>query len=217
MTHKNFILVVDDSKQILSSFQAALEEDDFEFAAADSIAEGKRILVQREPTLIISQLYDSCGEKIGLQLLQELKKHQRFESIPVALVAESLDSEIIDQAGNAGAAGMIPWPISTEAIRNRLSSFLTNNSDQDPESASQKQQIALEATAGTTGTKASRTISPEAEEKFMIAQKLLAKVLHRLKTSNLLETTEKENIPRIILEITNSICSLESETTQRKE
>lgn len=44
------------------------------------------------------------------------------------------------------------------------------------------------------------------DEHFQFAQKLLAQVLHNLKTSNLLEVAEREDVPRIVAEMARKVC-----------
>ncbi len=53
--------------------------------------------------------------------------------------------------------------------------------------------------------------SGEAHENLLFAQRILATILHNLKTSDLLQVVEKEDVSRIVYEMTKSVCGIRDE------
>lgn len=49
-------------------------------------------------------------------------------------------------------------------------------------------------------------------EKLLYAQQLLAKVLHNLRTSALLDVADMEDVPRIVLQMTRTVCGIREES-----
>ncbi len=208
-----FILFVDNQGLLKGIADATVDESlPLRHAVVDGIAAAKRKLMQDLPLLIVSMVSFIGDDSAGFTFCDEIRQHSSFSDIPVILVADSLTDELIRRGTECGAKGVVTWPVSAEALRRRIRSLL-------PE-ALQHQSAVLPQTArpgaprcagvGSAGaaSKAPAFQAPpsEMDEKLKSAQMLLARVLHNLKTSDLLQVVELEDVPRVVYEMCRSVC-----------
>ena len=222
-----YVLVIDESSAVVPVIELAVSEAGINVARADNPQAARRRIMIEAPRLILIHSQIGEDEEAGLKFCKGLKEHPTFAAIPVFILSKKVDDQLVATALQAGAKAMIPWPLEEEALRTRLVPVLpelTARSRQPQPSqrpAATKQRSAeasheiefdgddeTEPESGKVGESSkSPTLSGEAAEKFKLAQQLMAQALHTLKTSNLLEVVDKEDLPGVILEITRNICA----------
>ena len=214
------ILVIDNQNSVEPVVELALEDSGLALVRVNDGPAAKRRIVQDVPALIICNGALSGDADFGFRFCQELSGHGSFSQIPVMLLCERIDGAAIERATASGARGMIPWPIEAEALRMRLAPALPQlrNSAERSNSARSSTGRSDPTTkdSAVESKKASRPSErltrpepepqlPDSDSKFKLAQQLLAKVLHSLKTSNLLEVIEDDEVPSALLEITKKV------------
>jgi len=201
-----YVLVVDDLGRVESSLAKVLAGTSLSIESFTSPLDAKRRLIVSEPRLIVSLTsFQNFGDG-GFRLAEEISAHTELANIPVMLVAEHLTEDVIAHASRSGARSLMPWPVSIDSFKNRLKPFLAD--ELAPKAAvSPTEETAIGPEAGT--------IEPtKPVEKIQLAQQLLAKVLHNLKTSALLEVVDAEDVPRVVFEITRAVCGAPEQKTE---
>ena len=204
------ILVVDDKASIEPIIDRAMQESvragALKVVGVESPALAKRRMVAESPDLIFARVRLGMEDDAGIKFCIELKGHETLSSIPVVLVADTVTDELIRSSNEVGAKGLIPWPFGVEPLRHRILALLPmlETVPSAPVSAPKKAPSAKD-------TSVQVSVSPEMESKLKIAQGLLAKVLHALKTSDLLQVVEAEDVPSVVYEMTRKVCGMESE------
>jgi len=221
-----YVLVIEDKARIEPLLLRVVSDTFLSVVTIATIAAAKRKLVESQPVLIAADVNISGEIGGGFKLARELSEHQSLASIPLFLFSDKLNEEVIREATSSGAKALIPWPISQEALKQRLSSYIavptsesakdenegeTINSEVKRAASSPAELVSAEKSSQTTGA-----ISPVpnataevdvAAKKLQLAQQILAKVLHNLKTSALLDVVDLEDVPQVVAEITKAVCS----------
>ncbi len=159
-----------------------------------SVPDAKRRLVSEPPAVVLFAM-DAVAE--AFNFASGLRDHPVLCAIPVIVCAAIVDAALTEQGKASGAAAVVPP--DAEALKRALAEFIPELRDPVVEPA-ESRVSAPEALVTPSVPAASR------EELFQIAQKLLAQVLHNLKTSNLLDVASTEDVPRIVSEITRKVC-----------
>ena len=216
------ILIVDDKDRVADRVRMALGEMPLSVHTVTDARAAKQLLVQSEISLIMIDVSLGDDERAGITLCRQLREHERFADIPVILLSDSLGDELIQLASDSGAQGLVGWPFPLESIKKRLLSLLSQKATSTPLMSDQitpakavaspkpaaGQALAAAAVAGGAAAPAQ---AASVEDKLKHAQHLLAMVLHNLKTSNLLDLVELEDIPDIVLKLTRTVCGEHSE------
>lgn len=216
----SYILVIDNQNSVEPVVELALEDSGLALVRVGDGQAAKRRIVQDVPALIICNGALAGDADFGFRFCQELSGHGSFSQIPVMLLCERIDGAAIERATASGARGMIPWPIDADALRMRLAPALPQLRDQKntarSSSGRSEQGESIAKDSAVDSKKANRPSErltrpepepqlPDSDSKFKLAQQLLAKVLHSLKTSNLLEVIEDDEVPSALLEITKKV------------
>ena len=206
------ILVVDDKASIEPIIDRAMQEQVragmLKVVGVESPVLAKRRMVAETPDLIFARVRIGMEDDAGIKFCTELKGHEALSSVPVVLVADTVTDELIRSSNEVGATGLIPWPFGVEPLRHRILALLPlletvpSASVSTPKKPSTIKDSIVPA-----------SVTPEMESKLKSAQGLLAKVLHALKTSDLLQVVEAEDVPRVVFEMTRKVCGMESERT----
>ena len=129
------------------------------------------------------------------------------------MYAEGVNQKLIRQATECGAKGLLSWPATVTAIQARVEPFLSQDlSINEPKKIPASQTTAPKpAPAAPKKKQASAVVPASEEEKLLMAQRLLAQVLHNVKTSDLLGIVEADEVPRVVFEMTRSVCGMNDE------
>ncbi|MCL5433074.1 MAG: response regulator [Patescibacteria group bacterium] len=99
------ILIVDDDDAILTIFSTALKKNNFEVITAKDGASGLETAKSQKPDLIL--LDQILPDIKGNDLLPKLKEDQATGSIPVAMLSNFGQKEIVEEAIKQGAVDYI--------------------------------------------------------------------------------------------------------------
>jgi DNA-binding response OmpR family regulator len=204
------VFVIDGEENILRPVEEATSDVELSVLGFAELVTAKRRLLQETPALIICNVTVEGDEEAGFRLCEELQGHSLYKGIPVLLVAEHLTDEAIRQASASGARGLMPAPLQVSSLRARIAAIVPlrpRPPKPDEESVPTKEDIPAEESASEDG---------DMERNFHVAQNLLAKVLHNLKTSDLLKIAEEEDVPRVVFEITRSVCGIRGASAETK-
>jgi DNA-binding response OmpR family regulator len=213
-----FILAVDDKKRLKEVIEEALPGYDVKVVQVADAASAKRTLIQAVPCVIIC--FVSLGEdsQAGLRLCQDLRAHAELSKVPLMLASEELSPELLQASSESGASGLLAWPTSVEMLERRISAILPpdlrpkQGEKEKLRETDKKQAVATKPAPQQQPSLSSKTDEDE-QQKLTLAQQLLAKVLHGLKTSDLLSVADIEDVPRIVFEMTRSVCGISSESS----
>lgn len=121
---KNTILIVDDvelNRDVLSIMFSQSHEIEF----AESGPEALDILRKKKDDICAILLDYVMPEMDGLAFLEEAIKEGLVESIPVFLIAASLEHDVVHRAYSLGVADYIQRPISPYIAQRRIKTLLT--------------------------------------------------------------------------------------------
>jgi CheY-like chemotaxis protein len=197
----------------------ALSRPDTMIQAIPDLVSARRKLVQAIPTLVICPASVPSEQEGGLRFCRELHAHPTYAEVPVILYAENLSEDSIRRAMQAGAKGILQIPFTAATLQHRVKGIV-------PALIASGDLPAPPYTRmPDTQTIDRRPVSPPGEaaapdefaEKMRLAQTLLAKVLHNLKTSDLLRLAEREDVPRVVYEMARSVCGVTSDAPAEKK
>ena len=203
---ENLVLLVEDQNRIEPVLQKLFKGSSVRLVTHSDLLSAKRSLLQETPQLVIAVVALQKDTMAGFRFARELSGHEQFSQIPLVLIADELSEDVIREATTVGAKALIPWPVGVESLRNRFKAYL-------PGLAGEAEKIAPAQISAPTRAEKIKHEAPAASssaEKIHLAQQLLAKVLHNLKTSDLLEVVDLEDVPRVVSEITRSLCGVQT-------
>lgn len=117
------ILLVDDRPANLEALQALLEQDDREFFLANSGAEGLKLAMQVQPTLILLDV--QMPEMDGFEVAEFLSSNKKTEFIPIIFVtAIDYDKKYQVKGLEQGAVDFLFKPLDPVITRNKVNSVL---------------------------------------------------------------------------------------------
>ena len=192
-----FLLVVDDQDRVQPIVEAAIGKARASVVGVKDYVQAKRRMVQGVPDLVLGMVSTGGNPKSGLAFCKEMQEHARFREVPVILITNNLTEDVIRGASESGAKGLLSWPVSVSILKNRIVALV-------PEL---DKTAAVPSKSVTAPRAMAKTQAAAADPKLQLAQHLLAKVLHNLKTSALLDIVELEEVPRVVAEITRSVCA----------
>lgn len=99
------ILLVDDDEAITTVFSTALSKEGFETAHASTGKEGLDKVRSEMPDLVL--LDQVLPDMQGNEVLAEIKKDEKTKGIPVVILSNFSQEELVKQAINEGAADYI--------------------------------------------------------------------------------------------------------------
>ena len=115
--HKHTILVVDDSKAIVS-LNVGLLSDEFTVATAYSGEEAIELFMKIKPTVILLDV-----EMPGIDGIEVCRRIQKLDDglyTPIIFVTSRGDSNTIAEALNAGGEGYMTKPYSAQELKARI-------------------------------------------------------------------------------------------------
>jgi hypothetical protein len=159
---------------------------DVKITNTHSIIEAKRILVAEVPEFIFLEAANVQELEQAKIFFHELSEHPSFRLIKRAIFSEKHEPP---HYGNVDYSFSLP--INEAEVRKALNPAQSLNLGSD-----------------------TSVESLELSKKLEQVQLILAKVLHSLKTSDLLRLASPDDIPRIVAQMTKKICGLDTEATE---
>ena len=199
-----YILVIDAKDEIKALVDDALSGVNAKVLVSKDVNSAKRKLVQAVPCIILSVVNIDGDSKAGINLCHQLREHSEFSKIPLVLFSDSINDEILQQARVEGAKAVVPFSVLSTELRKFLNSLLPNIVPKPAEVKQVNKSTQSQITSG------SNVADLETQEKIEIAQRLMAKVLHNLKTSDLLQVVDKDEVAQVVYEMTRSVCGISS-------
>ncbi len=213
----SFFIVIDPAGEVSQVVERAAAG--IAVVSVSSVAAAKRKLIEAAPLLLISRATFSDDPDGGYRLGRELQSHAALSGIPLLLVESDIDEASLRKATECGAKALIPWPVSAESLQVRLSSLLPSIKfaevkaeaarSEPPKVADAPAAKSSEQPSPGQGAVAARPVVQS--EKLQLAQQLLARVLHSLRTSDLLEVADLEDVPAIVFQMTRTVCGMKDE------
>lgn len=99
------ILIVDDDEAILTVFATALKKEGFETVSSTTGKDGLEKARTELPDLVL--LDQVLPDIEGNEVLSELKKDEKTKAIPVVILSNFSQEELVKQAINEGASDYI--------------------------------------------------------------------------------------------------------------
>ena len=250
----HLVLILDDRGRLGPLVDEALSGAAVEVRTVTNSQEAKTVLLTEEPSVFLCNVTLEGDDKAGFSLCQQLRAHERFSELPVILVGDALDEDVIRGANESGVQGIVCWPIDCDILRSSLLPYLggelpvaseqpveilstepvveghyvdeddsLDDFDHEIEIEIDEEDEDEEEEEVVAGGQSGAPISPEEafgeevvtiEAKLKKAQHLLAMVLHNLKTSNLLDVVDLEDVPGIVLQMARNVCGEAKEEPQ---
>ncbi len=203
----NFVLLVDDQGQVEPVLERILKGTEVSISSFTEISAAKRSLIEAAPLLSLALVSFQNDPEGGYRLAREVADDRDLSRISLGLFTDELSEEVIRKASESGAKALIPWPLGVEALKARLKPFLSEQLETG------KFPAATQGRAASVGAQAPQMgimgkSGAVQTDKIQLAQHLLAKALHNLKTSDLLEVIDLEDVPRVVSEITRAVCGV---------
>ena len=121
-------LIVDDSSVMRKIVERSLRQAGVEslvVAEAGSGVEGLEVLKSRQVDLILSDINMPAMD--GLEFVRQLRNQRLAEGIPVVMITTESSEEHVKQAIEAGAMGYIRKPFTTDQVKQKVLSLLTQD------------------------------------------------------------------------------------------
>lgn len=124
------ILLIDDDQELSTVFSTALQKGGFEVVAAVTGEDGLAKVKTENPDLIL--LDQILPDTKGNEILKKLKEDPKTQNIPVALLSNFGQTELIQEAINQGALDYIlKYQIEPEDLVNKVKTMLKGNGSKE--------------------------------------------------------------------------------------
>jgi response regulator RpfG family c-di-GMP phosphodiesterase len=207
------ILVIDEQDRFKPVLELTYKGQAVNIVGAKAISRAKQMLIQSMPDLIISSYNFRTDPEGGANFCEELSKHPLLSQIPVLLVANELTEPLIKRSGESGAKGLMGWPATVGVIRNRVSAILGDinfsSEAEIPAEPTKPEPKTAEAPAETSSTLtevAELSSAEKPSENMELVQRLLAQVLHNIRTRKLSDDLALEQVPELVVAETKKVC-----------
>ncbi len=207
-----YILLLTNSSILKTRVEDVLANFDIKLLYASSIAMSKIQLIEAIPSLIISSMGLDEDEKGGVRLFNALKEHSTFSAIPFLLISDESQDNLRQVAEYNGINFILNSSFTDEEFLSNIKKILPDISLLKGKIKESGSNVNLKENNSSKNEK-----GLEFEDKLKVVQLLLAKVLHNLKTSDLLQIVEREDIPKIVYEMTRSVCGIKTEDSKEKD
>ncbi len=118
-------LIIDDDTTIQAILQRILKNKfDFTIYKALNGQEGLQVLAQNNPDFILLDI--SMPIMNGIEFLQEIRKDEKYKTIPVIIISANNDREAITNAIGLGITDYILKPIDITITINKIKKVVEN-------------------------------------------------------------------------------------------
>jgi two-component system, chemotaxis family, chemotaxis protein CheY len=109
------VIVIDDSQTVREQVATTLRQAGFEILEAVDGVDGARVIEQApDAALVICDV--NMPKKNGLDLLEDLRKDERFKSLPVVMLTTEGQPQLIQRARKSGAKGWLVKPFNADLL-----------------------------------------------------------------------------------------------------
>jgi CheY-like chemotaxis protein len=123
MEAKKNILVIDDSSLFLKLIRNFLSPV-YQVITSNSASKAMSIINQVLPDLILLDI--EMPHISGFEFLHDLKKNPKTMRIPVVIVSNHFEEEVVAHAERIGASGLVPKPVNKELLFEKINYALAN-------------------------------------------------------------------------------------------
>jgi CheY-like chemotaxis protein len=116
------ILVIEDNAKNLKLVRDVLCYDGYDVIEAGTAEDGIKLAIERRPGLVLMDI--QLPGMDGMEAVQVLKHNERTASVPVVAVTAFAMKDDRKRALDAGFDGYLEKPISLQALRAEVRSFL---------------------------------------------------------------------------------------------
>jgi two-component system chemotaxis response regulator CheY len=109
------VIVIDDSQTIREQVRAALGGAGFDIVEAVDGLDGAEV-IGRTPDAALVVCDVNMPHRSGVELLEGLRKDDRFKSLPVLMLTTEGQPQLIERARKAGAKGWLVKPFSADLL-----------------------------------------------------------------------------------------------------
>jgi len=109
------IIVVDDSQTIREQVATTLRQAGFEILEAIDGVDGADV-IERTPDAALVICDVNMPKKSGLELLEDLRKDDRFRTLPVVMLTTEGQPQLIERARRSGAKGWLVKPFKADLL-----------------------------------------------------------------------------------------------------
>ena len=116
------LLIIDDEEELSKEVKDFFEEEGYSVFTADSGNEGKRLIVQENPDLVLLDL--KLPDISGLELLEMLRKS--FPKSKVIVNTGYVDQSLMDQALELGYESFLSKPFNLIKLKDEVGKLLNS-------------------------------------------------------------------------------------------
>ncbi len=116
------ILLVEDTPEDALLTKSVLNKANYEVIHAESVAEAKRIMLQKPISMVVLDLL--LGDSDGRDFLIELRSHQITENIPAVILSSKKDTQTKTECLALGANGYFEKPLDPDLLLATISAQL---------------------------------------------------------------------------------------------
>lgn len=109
------ILIVDDSKTVLTMIREALEQDGHRVLEALNGREALDVMEKDSPELVITDI--NMPEMDGLTLIQEIRQKPQHACTPILVVSTETSDQMKNRGRENGATGWLTKPFHSDQVR----------------------------------------------------------------------------------------------------
>lgn len=119
---KKVLMIIEDDPYVQRLYQRLFAHEDYTFEIASDGVEGLAKAKQIKPALILLDII--MPKKDGLQVLKELKQDPQLQNIPVVMLTNLGDDEIIKKCTSLGADSfMVKANFEPEEVRQKVKNY----------------------------------------------------------------------------------------------
>lgn len=193
-----YILVLEEEDQVSSVLELAVEDLALRVVTEKNVQKAKRNLLQDLPVAIICRVAIGDDSEAGFRFANDLQEHPILKNIPILLVTDSVQDNILRRAGESGARGLIPWPLKVDLFRQRVLALVAPSLPQSaPEPPAPE---AIEAAGSPEEASSSGPSDPKAK-KMELVRKILAAVFLRVQQHERLASVPDGQLPQFVLQV----------------
>lgn len=120
------IVLIDDDKAITAVFETALKKEGFEVSVSHSGQEGLAMVKDQKPDFVL--LDQILPDIPGNEVLKTLKEDPQTKSIPVAMLSNFGQNELVEEAITTGAVEYIlKYQIAPQDLVDKVKKILNPN------------------------------------------------------------------------------------------
>ena len=114
------ILLIDDDRDFLDTYEKLLTRRGYEVYTAISIEEGKRAMISKKPNIIILDLHFNNETENGFDLVKYIRRNPLHVGIEILMLTGDSSNDIIKTAVDVGCNSILIKPIDWEVLNSKI-------------------------------------------------------------------------------------------------